>query len=995
MKKRAIVPIILLLLVTIFAIALTISCTNDIEILRVTFDSQGGSAINALDVAKGYKLGEPAVPTKDGYSFGGWYKERECITRWDFTKDKVVSNIILYSKWVIESYAVNYDANGAAAGSVPESQLKTHDIDLTVSINSGNLLKAGYTFAGWNTKADGSGVDYAAGSSLSTNVATTLYAKWVTETYTITYDANGATSGILPTSQTKTHNIDQVVMANVGNLIRTGYTYSGWNTKSDGSGTDYSGGSLFSINAATTLYAKWIADEYTVTYDANEATAGSVPASQTKLHDIDLAVSTNSGNLLKAGYTFSGWNTKADGSGKDYSGDSLFSVNAATTLYAKWLAGTYTINYDANGATSGTVPTNQTKTYNVDQIVFGNIGNLTRAGYNFSSWNTKADGSGDNYTGGLLLSINGDTTLYAKWVADTYTVTYNDNDATGGYIPLVQVKTHGIDLEVRSNTGDLVRTGYSFGGWNTQSNGSGTDYPAGSSFSTNSATTLYAKWVADSYSITYHANGSTSGAVPATQTKTHEIDLVVAANTGNLVRTGYTFAGWNAKADGSGTDYTAGSSFSTNSATTLYAKWIPKVYVVSYNANGATSGTIPDDQLKTHGVGLALATNTGGLSRTGYMFSGWSSIPNPDTESGVDYYEGYTFTEDGDKTLYARWYANIYTIFFDYQDEYCMGTEQFVTYDAEMPSTSIPTRAGYVFDGFYDEPNGQGVQYYATETWSEYISIFPVRTWDKASNATLYAKWIPLRTVTFNSQDGSSIDSMEIISGNRILEPATPTKNGFVFVGWYKETECITEWDFSSDKIISDITLYAKWRDYELREAGPAGGYVFYDKGEYTDGWRYLESAPASTEWTGVEWGGYLSRLPLELLIGETNTDIGTGRSNTTKIVTAIETALEERYHKSSAKLCDELEVNRYGVVYDDWFLPSKDELNQMYQVLSLSNLGGLDSRNYNCYWSSSEYNIIGAWCQYFNYGSGGSWIGQQFTQGKDEPRDVRAVRAF
>jgi uncharacterized repeat protein (TIGR02543 family) len=495
---------------------------------------------------------------------------------------------------------------------------------------------------------------------------------------------------------------------------------------------------------------------------------------------------------------------------------------------------------------------------------------------------------------------------------------------------------------------------------------------------------LYAKWVADSYSITYHANGSTSGAVPATQTKTHDIDLVVAANTGNLAQTGYTFSGWNTKDDGSGTDYTAGSSFSTNSATTLYAKWIPKVYEVSYNANGATSGTVPDDQLKTHGVGLALATNTGGLSRTGYMFSGWSSIPNPDTESGVDYYEGYTFTEDGDKTLYARWYANIYTIFFDYQDEYCMGTEQFVTYDAEMPSTSIPTRAGYVFDGFYDEPNGQGVQYYATETWSEYISIFPVRTWDKASNATLYAKWIPLRTVTFNSQDGSSIDSMEIISGQKILEPATPTKSGFVFDGWYKETEWITEWDFSSDKIISDITLYAKWRDYELREVGPAGGYVFYDKGEYTDGWRYLESAPASTEWTGVEWGGYNPRGPIGILVGETGTDVGTGMSNTTKILAA----LEGKYCQIAAKLCAELEVNRDEELYDDWFLPSKDELNQMYQILKLSNLGDLLSLA--MYWSSSEASIAGAWCQSFS-----SPYVDMAIFGKDDPRSVRAIRAF
>jgi uncharacterized repeat protein (TIGR02543 family) len=267
--------------------------------------------------------------------------------------------------------------------------------------------------------------------------------------------------------------------------------------------------------------------------------------------------------------------------------------------------------------------------------------------------------------------------------------------------------------------------------------------------------------------------------------------------------------------------------------------------------------------------------------------------------------------------------------------------------------------------------------------------MLSVRSWDKTTNTTLFAKWIPIRTVTFNSQEGSSVSPIEdIVSGNLISEPSSPTKNGYVFDGWYKESTCINAWNFSNDHVDSNLTLYAKWRDYELREVGPAGGYVFYDKGEYTDGWRYLESAPANTEWTGVEWGGYFSRLPLELLIGETNTDIGTGRSNTTKIVTAIETALEERYHKSSAKLCDELEVNRYGVVYDDWFLPSKDELNQMYQILKLSNLG--DFLSLAMYWSSSEASIAGAWCQSFS-----SPYENMAIFGKDDPRSVRAIRAF
>jgi len=110
---------------------------------------------------------------------------------------------------------------------------------------------------------------------------------------------------------------------------------------------------------------------------------------------------------------------------------------------------------------------------------------------------------------------------------------------------------------------------------------------------------------------------------------------------------------------------------------------------------------------------------------------------------------------------------------------------------------------------------------------------------------------------------------------------------------------------------------------------GPAGGYIFYDKGSYSDGWRYLEAAPASTEWTGKEWGSYGT------FIGGTETGIETGQSNTNTIVTWLNSHSET---DRAALVCDALV---YGD-YSDWFLPSKDELNLMYKNLYLAGFGGL-----------------------------------------------------
>jgi len=160
---------------------------------------------------------------------------------------------------------------------------------------------------------------------------------------------------------------------------------------------------------------------------------------------------------------------------------------------------------------------------------------------------------------------------------------------------------------------------------------------------------------------------------------------------------------------------------------------------------------------------------------------------------------------------------------------------------------------------------------------------------------------------------------------------------------------------------------------YSLRDIGPAGGYIFYDKGTCSSGWRYLEASPVATEWTDKEWGSYLT------FIGGTEQGIGTGQSNTTIIVAWLNSHGET---DRAAQLCDALV---YGG-YSDWFLPSREELKLMYVNLHSEGVGGFASDGY---WSSSEDNANIAWGQLFVGGY------QNTRYGKTNPARVRAVRAF
>jgi uncharacterized repeat protein (TIGR02543 family) len=174
-------------------------------------------------------------------------------------------------------------------------------------------------------------------SSFSTVVYATTFEDGNEEPsdYTITYNINNGT-GTTPSPQTANSG-SSITLPSDSGFSRSGYTFSGWNTNSSGTGTDYYAGSLYTVTANTTLYAKWAAaiqTTYTVTYNINNG-AGTTPSSQTVNAGSIITLPSDSG-FSRSGYTFSGWNTNSSGTGTDYYAGSSYTVTGNITLYAKW-----------------------------------------------------------------------------------------------------------------------------------------------------------------------------------------------------------------------------------------------------------------------------------------------------------------------------------------------------------------------------------------------------------------------------------------------------------------------------------------------------------------------------------------------------------------------------------------------------------------------------------------------------------------------------------
>ena len=426
-----------------------------------------------------------------------------------------VNGTAILASLVANTYTMTYNSNGSTGGTAPtDANSYAQGATVTVLGNTGSLVKTGSTFSGWNTAANGTGTSYAAAATFSMGTANvTLYAQWtLIPTYSVTYNGNGSTGGTTPTdANSYQQGATVTVLGNTGSLVKTGSTFSGWNTAANGTGTSYAAAATFSMGTANvTLYAQWtLIPTYSVTYNGNGSTGGTAPTDANSYQQgATVTVLGNTGSLAKTGYTFAGWNTAANGTGTSYAAAATFTMGTANvTLYAQWtLIPTYSVTYNGNGNTGGTAPTDANSYQQGATVtVLGNTGSLVKTGYTFTKWNTAADGSGTSYAAAATFTMGTtNVTLYAQWtLIPTYSVTYNGNGSTGGTVPTdANSYQQGATVTVLGNTGSLAKTGYTFAGWNTAANGTGTSYAAAATFTMGTVNvTLYAQWNINTYTL--------------------------------------------------------------------------------------------------------------------------------------------------------------------------------------------------------------------------------------------------------------------------------------------------------------------------------------------------------------------------------------------------------------------------------------------------------------------------------------------------------------
>lgn len=313
---------------------------------------------------------------------------------------------------------------------------------------------------------------------------------------------------------------------------------------------------------------------------------------------------------------------------------------------------TYTITYNANGGSGA--PSAQTKTHNVTLGL--STTKPTRTGYTFLGWSKTSTASTASYQPGASFTDNANTTLYAVWRINTYTITYNVNGGTGDIKP--QTKTHGTAITLTDKT--PTREGYTFLGWAKSSSATSAVYQPTSTFGENADTTLFAVWKINTFTVTFNANGGINP--PEAQTKIYGTALTLTKT--RPTRANYSFEGWNTKADGTGTTYAAGDSYTENSAVTLYAIWDPNATSVTLDPNGGIWNNSAEMQMlwnkyarteeletpKRDGFELAGFTLDSTSDAVVYPY-GWSLFTDTKFENGMNGMEIYNNSGNGSVDL--------------------------------------------------------------------------------------------------------------------------------------------------------------------------------------------------------------------------------------------------------------------------------------------------------------------------------------------------------
>lgn len=605
-----------------------------------------------------------------GYRFDGWYTAPNGGNKYDFNTP-LTGNVTVYAHWVGNGYTVRFAGNGATGGGTPDQAFQ---YNIGQNLRRNGFVRDGYTFTGWkradNQQAYGDG-QWVTNLTTQPNGIVTMVAQWSANEAHIRYNPNppaGKTAGGQGTPNWDGHTGDTPAISGNGWTI-DGYTFAGWTTNADGSGTKYAPGASWTASGTLTLYAQWTPGQASLTYDGNGATGGKTDPQTGKT---DEKINVRDNGFTRDGYTFVTWNTQADCKGNAVKPNSEWTLRGSSTLYACWAGNAQTLTYHGNGATGGNTAAQSGKTG--DELTT-NANGFTRDGYTFVRWDTAKDGSGTAYGEGkngvsqYVMKPAGND-LYAIWKANPATIQYrNDWPNTTGSTP-----------DTTGNTGDTVtisqnsfdRPGYTFTGWSTSKRGDPSLQPGDKHTLEPRTTTVWAQWKADPAHLVYNSNIGTVGS--ETKTVDGVVDQTVKTITNPFDRPGYTFSGWNTQADGKGKAYATGADYvltandksTPKNTSVLYAQWKINGASLKFNPNGGI-GHVDD----VTGDAFSTVTIPGDakepkITRPGYRFVGWSTEKNPPAGSTfLQPGEGkVTLPAEGSTTVYAQWEPSLTTLPF-------------------------------------------------------------------------------------------------------------------------------------------------------------------------------------------------------------------------------------------------------------------------------------------------------------------------------------------
>lgn len=450
--------------------------------------------------------------------------------------------------------------------------------------------------------------------------------------------------------------------------------------------------------------------------------------------------------------------------------------------------------YNVTLNTNGGVLANESD--NITNYTQGTVVTLptpTKVGYKFEGWYENKDFTGNKVTM-ITADSEGDKVYYAKWIAETYAISYELNDGIIADGENVTSYTYGVGATLPTPT----KAHYKFGGWYEKSDFSGESVKT---IRTNEigAKTYYAKWIADTYKVTLNTQGGTI-ADDKNITSYEYGNTVKLPTSEDITKADYHFNGWYDNAEFTGTpitEITIKEVPETGNSMIFYAKWTknePDKYMVTFeNADGTVlqSGDVEKDTMPVY----AGATPTKEQDdRYTYVFDKW--VPELRSVTGPATYKAtYTST------------SRVYQVTLNVNDGTIGENVTDYTYGTAV-TLPVPTKNGYKFEGWYDNAEFTGVA--VTE-------ISAAATGDK----TYYAKWVAEQyTITFNTGGGAFVETpiSSYIYGTTATLPV-PTKNGYKFEGWYDNAEftgtALTE---ISDRAIGDKVFYAKWRKESIVE---------------------------------------------------------------------------------------------------------------------------------------------------------------------------------